>query len=155
MHALNERDIVKFLKHENLAGRCEARTHQRRINMPHRLMRAALPLLGFVLMASATQALAQQAPSVQIGWDTRVKSEAECLNDAKFAITEAGLEVTFESGPHIGGAGSLRGAGAAVLVTCLAQGDRTFIDVVGTSLDGGAAEEARNRVREITMGPPS
>ena len=123
--------------------------------MPHHVCRAALPILGLVLAASVTPARAQQAPSIQVGSDTRAKSEAECLKDAKFAITETGLGVTFTSGPHIGGAGTLRGAGAAVLVTCLGQGPRTFIEVVGTSLDGGAAEEARNRVRTITMGPPS
>jgi len=125
------------------------------MNMPHHYMRAALPLLCFALSGSATQALAQQAPAIQVGSDTRAKSEAECLKDAKFAITETGLGVTFTSGPHIGGAGTLRGAGAAVLVTCLPQGARTFIEVTGASLDSGAAEEARNRVRTITMGPPS
>lgn|GEM_PF-4371240 len=123
--------------------------------MPRHIGRAVLPVLCFALAASVTPALAQQAPSIQVGSDTRAKSEAECLKDAKFAITETGLGVTFTSGPHIGGAGTLRGAGAAVLVTCLGQGARTFIEVVGTSLDGGAAEEARNRVRTITMGPPS
>jgi len=118
-------------------------------------MRAALPLLGFVLMASATQALAQQAPSVQIGWDTRAKSEAECLNDAKFAITETGLAVSFTTGVNVAGAGSLRGAGVAVLVTCLAQGSRTFIEVLVTSMDSDAAEETHHRLRTITMGPAS
>ena len=117
--------------------------------------RAALPTLCFALIASATQAVAQQAPSIQVGSDTRAKSESQCLNDAKFAITETGLGVTFTSGPHIGGAGSLEGKGVAVLVSCLPQGPRTFIEVVGTSLDGNAAGEARNRVRTITMGPPS
>ena len=123
--------------------------------MPHHVGRAVLPLLCLALTASVAPALAQEAPSIQVGSDTRAKSEAECLKDAKFAITETGLGVTFTSGPHIGGAGNLNGAGAAVLVTCLSQGARTFIEVVGTSLDGGAAEQARNRVRTITMGPPS
>ncbi|MBR0797573.1 hypothetical protein JQ615_19475 [Bradyrhizobium jicamae] len=123
--------------------------------MPHHFGRAALPLLCLALAASVTPARAEQAPSIQVGSDTRAKSVTECLKDAKFAITETGLSVTFTSGPHIGGAGTLRGTGAAVLVTCLEQGGRTFIEVVGTSLDGGAAEEARNRVRTITMGPPS
>jgi hypothetical protein len=63
--------------------------------------------------------------------------------------------VTFTSGPHIGGAGELDGQGVAVLVTCLPEGSRTFIEVVGTSLDSNAAGETRNRVRTITMGPPS
>ena len=77
------------------------------------------------------------------------------MRDANFAITETGLGVTFTSGPHIGGAGTLDGAGVAVVVTCLSQGPRTFIEVVGTSLNSSAAEQARNRVRTITMGPPS
>jgi hypothetical protein len=77
------------------------------------------------------------------------------MRDAKFAISETGLHVTFESGPHIGGAGTLDGAGVAVLVTCLSVDQRTFIEVVGTSLDPGAAERARNKVRTITMGAPT
>jgi hypothetical protein len=118
---------------------------------------AGLPLtsLFFALIASATQAVAQQAPAIHVGSDTRAKSQEQCLNDAKFAITETGLRVSFTSGPHIGGSGTLQGAGVAVLVTCLSQGSRTFIEVVGTSLDSSAAEQTRNRVRTITMGPPS
>jgi hypothetical protein len=99
--------------------------------------------------------MAQEAPNIQVGSDTRAKSQAEAMRDANFAITETGLQVTFTSDPHIGGAGTLNGAGVAVLVTCLSLGQRTFIEVVGTSLDPGAAEEARNRVRTITMGPQS
>jgi hypothetical protein len=136
---------------ENVA----AQDQTREMNMLRRVIRAALPTLCFALIASATQAVAQQAPSIQVGSDTRAKSESQCLNDAKFAITETGLGVTFTSGPHIGGAGTLEGQGVAVLVSCLPQGARTFIEVVGTSLDGNAAGEARNRVRTITMGPPS
>jgi hypothetical protein len=117
--------------------------------------RLTLTSLFFALIASSTQAVAQQAPNIQVGSDTRAKSPGQCLNDAKFAITETGLGVTFTSPPHIGGAGTLNGAGVAVLVTCLSQGPRTFIEVVGTSLDGGAAEQTRNRIRTITMGPPS
>jgi len=122
-----------------------------------RITRAGLPLtsLCFALVASVTQAAAQQAPVIHIGSDTRAKSAAECLNTAKFAITETGLNVTFTSGPHIGGAGTLEGAGVAVVVTCLTQGQRTFIEVVGASLNSRAAEQARNRVRTITMGPAS
>jgi hypothetical protein len=77
------------------------------------------------------------------------------MRDAEFAITETGLQVSFTSGPHIAGAGTLNGAGVAVLVTCISVGERTFIEVVGTSLDSSAAEQARNRVRTITMGSPS
>ena len=125
--------------------------------MSRSITRAGLPLtsLCFALIASATQAVAQQAPAVHLGSDTRAKSAGQCLNDANFAITETGLQVSFTSGPHIVGSGNLRGHGVAVVVTCLSQGARTFIDVVGTSLDSSAAEEARNRVRTITMGPAS
>jgi hypothetical protein len=77
------------------------------------------------------------------------------MTDARFGITETVLAVTFTSGPHIGGAGTLEGAGVAVLVTCLPQGARTFIEVVGANPNSSAAEQARNRVRTITMGPPS
>ena len=96
-----------------------------------------------------------QAPVIHVGSDTRGKSQAQALNDAKFAIGEVGLQETFTSGPHIGAAGTLNGEGVAVLVTCLSVGDRTFIEVVGISLDSSAAEQARNRVRSIAMGPPS
>jgi hypothetical protein len=125
--------------------------------MFRRITRAGLPLtsLCFALIASATQAVAQQAPAIHIGSDTRAKSADQCMNDAKFAITETGLQVSFTSGPHIGGAGTLGGAGVAVVVTCLSQGARTFIEVVGASVNSSAAEQARNRVRTITMGPPS
>jgi hypothetical protein len=126
------------------------------INMLRKIIRAGLlpTSLGLAFFAMAAPAQAQ-APSIQVGSDTRAKSDAECLKDAKFAITETGLAVTFTSGPHIGGAGTLDGAGVAVLVTCLSQGPRTFIEVVGTSLNGDAAGQARNRVRTITMGPAS
>jgi hypothetical protein len=125
--------------------------------MFRRITRAGLPLtsLCFALIASATQAVAQQAPAIHIGSDTRAKSADQCMNDAKFAITETGLQVSFTSGPHVGGAGTLGGAGVAVVVTCLSQGARTFIEVVGASVNSSAAEQARNRVRTITMGPPS
>jgi hypothetical protein len=96
-----------------------------------------------------------QAPAIHVGSDTRAKSQAEALRDAKFAIEETGLQVTFTSGPHIGGAGTLDGSGVAVLVTCLSLGSRTFIEVAGASDDSDAAGQARNRVRTITMGPAS
>jgi len=125
--------------------------------MISRITRAALPLasLCFVLAASASQAIAQQAPAIHVGSDTRAKSVADCMKSAKFGITETGLNVTFTSGAHIGGAGTLEGAGVAVVVTCLSVGQRTFIEVVGASLNSRAAEQARNRVRTITMGPAS
>lgn len=99
--------------------------------------------------------MAQEVPAIHVGSDTRAKSQAEAMRDAEFAIRETGLQVSFTSDPHIGGAGTLNGAGVAVLVTCISVGERTFIEVVGASLDSGAAEQARNRVRTITMGSPS
>jgi hypothetical protein len=99
--------------------------------------------------------MAQDAPVIHVGSDTRAKSQAEAMRDAEFAIKETGLQVTFTADPHIAGTGTLDGAGVSVLVTCLSVGSRTFIEVVGMSLDSAAAEETRNRVRTITMGPPS
>ena len=95
-------------------------THQNEeTTMFRRITCAGLPLtsLCFALIASATQAVAQQAPAIHIGSDTRAKSAGQCMNDAKFAITETGLQVSFTSGPHIAGAGTLGGAGVAVVVT--------------------------------------
>src|SRR5205814_2753285 len=125
--------------------------------MFRRITRTGVPLtsLCFALVVSATQAVAQQAPNLQVGSDTRAKSEAECMRDANFAITETGLHVTFTAGPMVGGEGILNGAGVAVVVTCLSQGARTFIEVVGASLDPEAAGQVRNRIRTITMVPPS
>ena len=118
--------------------------------------RAGLPLasLCFVLMTSTTQAMAQ-GPAIHVSSDTRAKSQADCLRDARFAIGEMGLQVSFTSGPHIGGSGTLAGAGVSVMVTCLSLGERTFIEVVGTSLDSDAAGEVHNRIRTNTMGPAS
>jgi hypothetical protein len=99
--------------------------------------------------------MANGVPAIHVGSDTRSKSQEEAMRDADFAIRETGLEVSFTSGPHIAGAGTLDGAGVAVLVTCLSVGERTFIEVVGASVDSGAAEQARNRVRTITMGAPT
>jgi len=125
--------------------------------MLFKMTSAALPpaLMCLVLSASVTPAAAQQAPAIHVGSDTRAKSEAQCMTDGQFGITETGLAVTFTDGLHIGGAGTLDGSGVGVLVTCLPEGARTFIEVVGTSLNSSAAEQARNRVRTITMGPPS
>jgi hypothetical protein len=97
--------------------------------------------------------MANGAPVIHVGSDTRAKSQAEALRDAEFAIRETGLQVSFTSGPHIAGAGALDGEGVSVIVTCLPVDGRTFIEVVGASLDSGAAEQARNRIRTITMGP--
>jgi hypothetical protein len=118
---------------------------------------AGLPLasLCFILVTSATQALAQQAPIVHVGSDTRAKSQAQCMRDASLTTTKTGLQVSFTADPMIGGSGTLDGAGVAVVVTCLSVGQGTFIEVVGASLNSRAAEDARNRVRTITMGPPS
>ena len=89
------------------------------------------------------------------GSDTRAKSQLECMRDADFAIRETGLQVGYTTETQIAGAGTLDGADVQVSVTCLAEGPRTFIEVVGTSPVSTAAEEVRNRVRTITMGPPS
>jgi len=61
--------------------------------MFRRITHAGLPLssLCFALIASTTQAVAQEAPNIQVGSDTRAKSAAECMRDANFAITETGL----------------------------------------------------------------
>ena len=69
--------------------------------MFRRITCAGLPLtsLCFALIASATQAVAQQAPAIHIGSDTRAKSAGQCMTDAKFAITETGLQVVRASGP--------------------------------------------------------
>ncbi|MBH0777312.1 hypothetical protein [Nocardia bovistercoris] len=95
------------------------------------------------------------SPIIHVGSDTRAKSQGEAFRDAKIAITETGLDITFTAEPHIGGAGTLDGSPVSVLVTCLSVGSRTFIEVVGISEDSSAAEQTRNRVRTITMGPPS
>ena len=122
--------------------------------MPRSITRAGLLLisLSLAVATSATQAAAQ-SPAIHVGSDTRAKSQATCMTDAKFAIGETGLQVSFTDGLHTGGSGSLAGADVAVLVTCLSLGPRTFIEVVGTSLNSGAAGEARNRVRSLVMGP--
>ena len=96
----------------------------------------------------STQTFAQ-APVFHWGSDTRAMSQAECMKRAKFAIGEVGMQVNGETGQDVAGVS----ADAAVLVTCLAYGDRTFISVVGSSLDSAKAEAARNSVRSITMGP--
>jgi hypothetical protein len=125
--------------------------------MFRKIAHAGLPLssLCFTLIALPTQSVAQQAPVIHIGSDTRAKSAAKCLEDARFALTETGLKVNLTSGAHIGGVGTLEGAGVAVVVTCLSQGARTFIEVIGASLNSSSAEQGRNRVRTITMGPAS
>ena len=115
----------------------------------------ALASVCLALITSAPPALAEAPPAIQLGSDTKAKTPAECMRDAQFAITETGLQVAFTADPQIVGTGSLNGAGVAVIVTCLGMGSRTFISVVGTSQDSGAAEQARNRVRTITMGPAS
>jgi hypothetical protein len=99
--------------------------------------------------------MTQAAPSIQVTSATRVNNVEVSLSDAELAITEMGLQVTFESGPHIGGAGTLNGAGVAVLVTCLPVDQRTFVEFVGVSLDPGAAEQALHRLRTVTIGPRS
>jgi hypothetical protein len=95
------------------------------------------------------------APVIHVGSDTRAKSQADALRDAEFAIKENGLQVSFTAVPHIAGTGVLDGSPVSVLVTCLPVDGRTFIEVVGMSEDSSAAEQTRNRVRSIAMGPAS
>jgi len=123
--------------------------------MLRRITYSGLPLASLCIgLASPTQALAE-GPAIHVGSDTRAKSRDECMTAAKFAIGETGLHVSFTADPHIGGTGVLMGADVSVMVTCLSLGPRTFIEVIGTSLNSGAAAEARNRVRTIVMGPPT
>jgi|SRR5215468_4496733 len=124
--------------------------------MFRKIICAGLPptALCFGLFLSATQALAD-GPAIHVGADTRAKTKNECMTAASFAIRETGLHVNFTADPHTGGTGTFMGAEVSVMVTCLSLGPRTFIEVVGTSLNSGAAAEARNRVRTIVMGPPS
>ena len=99
---------------------------------------------------SATHALAQ-GPIFHWGSDTRAMSQAQCMTNAKFAIGEVGMQVNGETGQDVAGTGP----DASVLVTCLSLGERTYISVVGSSMDSAAAERARNLVRSMTMGPAS
>jgi hypothetical protein len=107
-------------------------------------------VIGLGLITSATQASAQ-SPIFHIGSDTRAMGQADCMNRAKFALSETGLTVNITTGNHAAGSG----ADVSVLVTCLSLGQRTFIEVVGASLNSSRAEEFRNRVRTIVMGPAS
>jgi hypothetical protein len=115
----------------------------------------AVGTLGSALMVVAPAAVAEPSPVMHWGSDTRAKSQPQCMTDADFAIRATDLQVTFNGGDSVAGSGNVNGAGVSVLVTCVSVGSRTFIQVVGLSLDCGAAEETRNRVRTIAMGAPS
>ena len=115
----------------------------------------ALASVGLALIASAPPAVADAAPVIHVGSDTRAKTQAECMRDANFAMRDVGLQVNLTTDINVGGVGEINGAGVQVLVTCLSQGSRTFIEVVGASLDSSAAEQGRNRVRTVTMGAPT
>jgi hypothetical protein len=106
--------------------------------------------IGLGLITSATQAMAQ-SPIFHVGSDTRAMTQADCMNRAKFAMGETGLQVNLTAGSHLGGSG----ADVSVLVTCVSLGQRTFIEVLGASPVGSKAEEFRNRVRSLVMGPAS
>lgn len=128
--------------------------------MKHQLARISAVGITFgalssALMVAAPMALAEPSPAMHWGSDTRAKSQPQCMTDADYAIRETGLQVTYNGGNTVAGSGDLNGTGVSVLVTCLAVGSRTFIQVLGTSLDSEAAGQARNRVRTITMGAPS
>jgi hypothetical protein len=107
-------------------------------------------VIGLGLITAATQANAQ-SPIFHIGSDTRAMGQPDCMNRAKFALSETGLKVNITTGNHAAGSGT----DVSVLVTCLSLGQRTFIEVVGASLNSSRAEEFRNRVRTIVMGPAS
>ena len=113
-------------------------------------LRLAAIAIGFGTVTCATAAVAQ-SPIFHVGSDTRAMSHADCMNRAAFALRETGLQVNLTAGNHTAGAGT----DVAVLVTCVALGPRTFIEVVGASLNSSRAEEFRNRVRTIVMGPAS
>jgi hypothetical protein len=132
---------------------CEERHIRRRSNIERsnmKKLRIVAVAIGLGLITSATQALAQ-GPVFHVGSDTRAMSQANCMSQAKFAIGETGLSTSFTDGLHTAG----QGTDVGVLVTCLTLGARTFIEVVGSSLNSSRAEEIRNRVRTIVMGPPS
>jgi hypothetical protein len=115
----------------------------------------AASLSSLALLTLAPPAMADPAPVIHVGSDTRAKSQPQCMNDAEFAINSMGLQASRLSDIHVAGSGTFQGAGTSVIVTCLSLGPRTFIDVVGTSVDSGAAENIRNTVRSITMGVPT
>ncbi len=114
-------------------------------------MKRYFPALALGLAAmTATPAMAQ-SPVFHWGSDTRAMPQQECMKRAKFAMGEQGLQVNGEDALDVAGVG----ANVAVLVTCLSQGQRTFIQVVGASPDSGTAERFRNGVRSLVMGPPN
>jgi hypothetical protein len=115
----------------------------------------AVSSMGLVVTTLAPPAMADPAPVIHVGSDTRAKSQPQCMNDAEFAINSMGLQASRLDDIHVAGSGQFQGAGTSVIVTCLSLGPRTFIEVVGTSVDSGAAENIRNTVRSITMGVPS
>jgi hypothetical protein len=105
--------------------------------------------LGLVTL-TATRALAQ-GPALHWGSDTRAMSQQECLKRAKFALGEQGLTMSGETSSEVAGSGP----NVTVLVTCVALGQRTFISVMAASPDGRVAEQFRNGVRSLVMGPAS
>jgi hypothetical protein len=105
--------------------------------------------IGLGLAANATQATA--GPAFHWGSDERGMSQQECLKRANFAMGETGLTVAGSDGSDVAGSGP----NVTVLVTCKALGQRTFISVVAGSPDSSVAEQTRNSVRSLVMGPPS
>jgi hypothetical protein len=107
----------------------------------------AIATIG-VFAASAAQAA---GPIFHWGSDERGMSQQECMKRAKFAMGEVGFTVIGEDGSDVAGSGP----DVTVLVTCKAVGQRTFISVVGGSPNSQSAEQGRNRVRSLVMGPAS
>jgi hypothetical protein len=114
-----------------------------------------LPRLSLLLitvsagLVAFTAAGVAQAPIIHWGSDTRAMSQEECVRRAKFALGEQGLTVTAETPNNALGSGE----NVSVLVTCLRLRQKTFISVMAASPDGGVAEQFRNSVRSLVMGP--
>ncbi len=109
-----------------------------------------LKALAVMAFLPATQAFAQ-TPSLQWGWDTRAMSQADCLSKAKFAMGEQQprFQICGTDASTVAGCGP----DVVVAVTCFPVGTRTFINVVGSSLNGDTAGRYRNSVRSLVMGP--
>jgi hypothetical protein len=111
--------------------------------------------LCLALTTFAPPAMADPAPVIHYGSDTRNMAQPTCMAFAEAAIKRLGLDFSRPDDYHVVGVQEYGGIpGGTVLVTCLSLGDRTFIEVVGTSLDSGTAERLRNTVREFVMVTP-
>jgi|ERR1043165_6630608 hypothetical protein len=113
-------------------------------------MRSLYLAITTISMVAASTAQAA-GPVFHWGSDERAMSQQECMKRAKFAMGEVGFTVIGEDGSDVAGSGP----DVTVLVTCKAVGPRTFISVVGGSPNSQSAEQGRNRVRSLVMGPAS